>query len=177
MLMKRRSPSPTVVVAAIVLAAAALTSAAQTTDQHQPPQGNVVQPSVYRPGLGDLMTMTVQPRHIKLALAGREKNWVYAAYELHELQEAFERVAHVWPVWRSVPIAELVSGFTQKPMTLAEQAIKARDSAQFASAYEQLTNACNTCHQSAGRGMIAIQVPTASTFPDQDFQPQDDGAK
>ena len=26
-------------------------------------------PPAYRPGLGDLMTMTVQPRHIKLGLA------------------------------------------------------------------------------------------------------------
>jgi hypothetical protein len=36
------------------------------------------------------MTMTVQPRHTKLGLAGREGNWPYAAYELHELQEAFD---------------------------------------------------------------------------------------
>ena len=49
-------------------------------------------PEPYRPGLGDLMTMTVQPRHIKLLLAGHEQNWPYAKYELHELQEAFERV-------------------------------------------------------------------------------------
>ena len=27
-------------------------------------------PQAYRPGLGDLMTMTVQPRHIKIALGG-----------------------------------------------------------------------------------------------------------
>ena len=46
-------------------------------------------PQAYRPGLGDLMTMTVQPRHIKLGLAGQEKNWPYAKYELHELEESF----------------------------------------------------------------------------------------
>jgi hypothetical protein len=28
------------------------------------------------------MSTTVQPRHVKLAFAGREKNWVFAAYEL-----------------------------------------------------------------------------------------------
>jgi hypothetical protein len=39
-------------------------------------------PLPYRPGLGDLMTMTVQPRHIKLGLAGGEKNWAYAAYQI-----------------------------------------------------------------------------------------------
>src|SRR5215475_6106295 len=63
----------------------------------------------YRPGLGDLMTMTVQPRHIKLALAGRQKNWTYAAYELHELEEAFDRVTRVWPQWRSVPITDMMT--------------------------------------------------------------------
>ena len=31
--------------------------------------------------LGDLMTAFVQPRHIKLGLAGTERNWPYAAYE------------------------------------------------------------------------------------------------
>ena len=35
----------------------------------------------YSPGLGDLMTATVQPRHTKLGLAAREGNWPYAAYE------------------------------------------------------------------------------------------------
>jgi hypothetical protein len=35
--------------------------------------------------LGDLMTAFVQPRHIKLGLAGKEQNWPYAAYELDQL--------------------------------------------------------------------------------------------
>jgi hypothetical protein len=43
------------------------------------------------------MTVTVQPRHIKLALAGQERNWPYAAYALHELEESFERAARIWP--------------------------------------------------------------------------------
>jgi hypothetical protein len=34
-------------------------------------------PAAYRPGLGDLMTMTVQPRHLKVGLAGQERNWAY----------------------------------------------------------------------------------------------------
>ncbi len=57
------------------------------------PQGAAL--PVYRPGLGDLMTMTVQPRHMKLGLAGTEKNWAYAAYELHEPEESFEQAARI----------------------------------------------------------------------------------
>src|SRR5260370_25183532 len=66
-------------------------------------------PAPYRPGLGDLMTMTVQPRHLKLGLSGQEKNWPYAAYEGHELEEAFERIAKEVPKWRGVHVAPLLS--------------------------------------------------------------------
>ena len=128
-------------------------------------------PPTYRPGLGDLMTMTVQPRHIKLGLAGREKNWAYAAYELHELEESFERVARHSPQWRKKPIAEMMAAVTKDPMAALEQAIKSADTARFTAAYGQLTDACNTYHQSAEVGMIVIQIPDASTFPDQDFRP------
>jgi len=125
----------------------------------------------YRPGLGDLMTMTVQPRHIKLALAGRAQNWSYAAYELHELQEAFERAAAVWPHWQSMPIAEMIKAVTSDPIAELDQAIKAKDAARYDAAYRQLTAACDTCHQSADRAVIVIRVPEGDAFPDQDFGP------
>jgi hypothetical protein len=34
----------------------------------------------YHLGLGELMTAFVQPRHIKLGLAGKEQNWPYASF-------------------------------------------------------------------------------------------------
>jgi hypothetical protein len=149
--------------AAIVASGAVSTAGhAQSTssDQH-----------VYLPGLGDLMTTTVQPRHIKLALAGQQKNWTYAAYELHELEEAFERAARAWPQWQSIPIAQLITSATKEPIASLGQAIKAADSNRFMASYEHLTDACNACHQAANRPMIVIRVPDASSFPDQDFQP------
>ena len=127
--------------------------------------------TVYRPGLGDLMTMTVQPRHIKLALAGRQKNWTYAAYELHELQEAFDRAAKAWPQWQSVPISDLMTSATKEPIASLARAIKDGASDRFMAAYEHLTDACNACHQAANRAMVVIRVPDASAFPDQDFEP------
>ena len=83
--------------ATALLAAAMLISPAFVAAQ-APSDG----PPSYRPGLGDLMTTTVQPRHIKLAFAGREKNWTYAAYEVHELDEAFDRLSIQWPIWQKV---------------------------------------------------------------------------
>ncbi|MBI3514227.1 MAG: cytochrome c [Proteobacteria bacterium] len=132
---------------------------------------NAAAPPAYRPGLGDLMTMTVQPRHIKLAVAGRERNWSYAAYELHQLEEAFDRVARNWPTWRSVPIAEMMTSLTKEPMAALAEAIKSADASRFGTAFGRLTETCNTCHQGANSGMIVIRVPDNSPFSDQDFRP------
>jgi hypothetical protein len=147
-----------------VLALLVVPFAAQAQTAGAPPTG-------YRPGLGDLMTMTVQPRHLKLGLAGQEKNWVYAKYELHELEEALERVARLVPKWRDVEIAQAILATTKEPMEAVEQAIKAADAAKFADAYGRLTATCNACHQSSNVGMIVIQVPKTSPFPNQDFRP------
>jgi hypothetical protein len=136
-------------------------------------QGNPPAPvPVYRPGLGDLMTMTVQPRHLKLGLAGQEKNWAFAAYELHELEESFERVARVWPKWRQVEIADTIKATTAAPLEAVEQAIKAKNAARFTETYALLTETCNACHQSANVGMVVIQIPKSSPFANQDFRPQ-----
>lgn len=128
-------------------------------------------PQPYRPGLGDLMNMSVQPRHAKLGLAGRERNWDYAAFAVHELEEALEQVEKVWPRWEKHPIAEMLKSTTDQPMEAVEQAVKAKDAAQFDAAYRLLTDACNACHQSLERGFIVIRVPEISGFPNQEFRP------
>lgn len=148
------------------LSALAMTVAGAVLGQSNSP------PPTYRPGLGDLMTMTVQPRHLKVGLAGREKNWAYAAYELHELQESFDRVARAWPKWRQVEIAETIKATIEAPMAALGQAIEAKDSDRFAESYGQLTATCNACHQSANVGLVVIQVPKISPFTNQDFRPQ-----
>jgi hypothetical protein len=117
------------------------------------------------------MTMTVQPRHIKLAIARREQNWAYAAYELHQLKEAFDRSARAWPQWRRNPITELMSAATDEPMEQLAQAIKSKDSTQFDTAFALLTENCNACHESTNVGVNVIVVPdAAASFPGQDFR-------
>lgn len=150
----------------LLIAAGFLLMASASTTIAQAPSA----PS-YRPGLGDLMTMTIQPRHIKLAQAGRAQNWSYAAYELHELQEAFDRAATIWPRWQSMPIGEMMKNVTSEPVAALDKAIKAKDSAGYTAAYRQLTEACDTCHQAADRAIIVIRVPEGDMFPDQDFSP------
>lgn len=153
--------------AVVLLAGLGLVPASRVaTVQDAPPA-----PQAYRPGLGDLMTMTVQPRHIKLALAGREKNWTYARYELHELEEAFERVTRVWPKYKGLPLGGMVDAIAKGPMAEVSQAIEDKSAEKFTAAYSQLTEGCNACHQAANVGQVAIKTPNASSFPDQDFRP------
>lgn len=155
------------------LAVVSLSALAMTVSIAVLAQGNPPAPAAtYRPGLGDLMTMTVQPRHIKVGLAGQEKNWAYAAYELHELQESFDRVARTWPKWRQVEIADTLKATIEAPMAALDQAIKSEDPGKFTESYGQLTATCNACHQSANVGLVVIQVPKSSPFANQDFRPQ-----
>ena len=120
----------TVTLFGVAVLAVCLFATAQRGNGQTPPNPGP-QPPTYRPGLGDLMTMTVQPRHIKLGLAGREKNWAYAAYELHELEESFERVSRHSPQWRKKPIADMMTSVTKDPMAALEQAIRAADAERF----------------------------------------------
>jgi hypothetical protein len=140
--------------------------AAQTAPESQ------TAPPPYRPGLGDLMTTTVQPRHTKLGFAGREKNWTYAAYELRELEEAFDRLSVQWPQWQRVRIVELVETMIRDPLYELGLAIKEKKETEYAAAYGKLTEACNACHQAAKRPFVVIQDPRDNMFPDQDFRPK-----
>ena len=114
---------------------------------------------------GDLMVSILQPRHTKLALAGQARNWRYLTYELLEFEEAIERINRLSP-W----VAEQMQAFTSQPLANLTKAIKAEDAAGFTQAFEQLTQACNQCHQHFGREEVAIRVPEVSPFPNQDFR-------
>jgi hypothetical protein len=124
----------------------------------------------FQPGLGDLMTAFVQPRHTKLGLAGAEQNWAYAAYELDELRESFDDVARLVPKHGNLAIPAAIASTVRPPMAALDAAIKAKDHAAFNKAYGELTLSCNACHQSSDHPMIVIQAPTVSSFPDQDFR-------
>jgi hypothetical protein len=130
----------------------------------------VVQPD-YHPSMGDLMTMAVRPRHIKLGLAGKQSNWPYASYELSELRNAFARIARTIPKYQTMDTAEMTTALTKAPLDALDQAIAKTNTTQFGAAYAQLTQACNVCHQSQKHGAVVITAPDAAMFPDQDFRP------
>ena len=158
--------------AATVAGLAALLIFASSGPPLSPParaQAAAPQPD-YHPSMADLMTLAVQPRHTKLGLAGRARNWPYAAYEVSELKNAFARIARTVPVFNGNDTAALVSARIRPQLDQLEAAIKIRDGRRFDTAYADVTDACNVCHRALSHDPIVIKVPDAAAFPDQDFR-------
>jgi hypothetical protein len=126
----------------------------------------------YRVGMGEVMAFGVQPRHIKMALAAQAGDWAYASYAWKELGESFDRIPRAIPNYRGTPTTELFARFVKQPMASIEQAIMASDMNRFKTAYAELTQGCNGCHQQTDRAMVVIKVPdNSSIVADQDFKP------
>ncbi len=125
----------------------------------------------YEPGLVEFM-LTVQSHHAKLWLAGNARNWELAEYQADELKELIEDIATRIPVYKDVPVGNMIETASLAPLGEIEKAIKARDGKAFATAFDNLTAACNACHEAANRGFIVIQRPAASPFPNQSFAPK-----
>jgi hypothetical protein len=160
---------PTAGILAAALLAATIGADAQAPSQ--PPQRGPVSSALnYVPGVGDMMNLLVQPRHAKLWLAGQARNWDLAIYALQDLQQALSTVAKVQPKWRNLTVAEMIESMTGEATRDLETAIQARDSKKFATAFDNLTDGCNSCHAALNHGFIVIKTPEASAFPNQEFK-------
>jgi len=153
----------------VVLAAAtAGVALAQTAPAAAPaPTGGVE--ANFKPGFDDMMTMVVQPRHIKLYYAGQAKNWPLAAFQLNELRHSYDRIAAALPKYRTFSLKPTLTSMSWGAINALNQAITAKDSARFLAAYNQLTESCNSCHQALGHPQIVMKTPTSNPYTDQDF--------
>jgi hypothetical protein len=129
----------------------------------------VAQPD-YHPSFGDLMTMAVQPRHIKLGVAGHAGNWAYAGYEVSELRNAFARIARTVPRYNGADTQSLFAAMTADSLASVSAAIKDRDAGEFRRAYGRLTAACNACHVSQRHAFVVITVPSTNPYIDQNLR-------
>lgn len=122
------------------------------------------------PGLGEIMSLQLM-RHAKLWLAGSQKNWPLAAYELDELREGFADVQKHHPTHEGIPVGAMAQSLTRAPLAALDKAIEAKDPAGFTKSFDQLSGACNACHRAAKHGFIVITRPATSPFPNQRFAP------
>jgi len=151
------------------LIATAIAAAAQTPAQ-APQRGPVSSALNYVPGIGDMMNSLVQPRHIKLWLAGHERNWELAVFAHKQLQQALQTVGTVQPKYRNLTVPEMIDSMTGEAMRDLENAISAHDTKKFEEAFDNLTDGCNSCHTALNLGFIVIKTPEASSFPNQEFK-------
>jgi hypothetical protein len=128
-------------------------------------------PAPFAPNMGDMMSMLIQPRHAKLALAGKAENWVLAGYVLKELQQGFGTIAKTIPRWKALPVSELVDAALRQPFATIDLAIKSGDTREFAASFDRITAGCNACHSTADQNFVVIKTPDASVFPNQEFEP------
>ena len=124
----------------------------------------------YLPGLGEFMGR-IQVDHAKLWLAGEARNWELAGYQLGELKEVLSDVQDLVPRYQHVPVGEMIDAIIVGTITDLENAIATRDFSAFSVSFDELTAACNSCHQAANRAYIVIRRPTQSNFSNQEFSP------
>jgi hypothetical protein len=150
------------VAAAAILAIGVATSSSIAAGQAAP----TPQASGYLPSISDLMIATIQPRHERLWRAGQDGNWAFAAYELGNLHGAFERLGHAHPVTQNISFPEMITSVTEQPFKELTSAVQSKDGTAFASAYADLTAACNSCHQALNHGVVEIVVPSRTSASD-----------
>jgi cytochrome c556 len=120
----------------------------------------------YLPSISDLMIATIQPRHERLFRAAQAGNWAFAAYELGNLRGAFNRLGQAHPTEHDSSFPEMIASVTAEPFKELNSAIQSKDSAAFAKAYGDLTDACNSCHQALNHGVVEIRVPSRASASD-----------
>jgi hypothetical protein len=166
--------------AAAIAVAASLTAAAQNVAPGEVPSTVAPAPAArpgglvildFKPAMDDLMTMLVQPRHIKLYYAGQEKNWKLAAFQSNELRAALARIGRTIPTYRNIGVDTAVASIFSERLKAVDAAIKAADSAQFDASYRELTAACNECHTGMEHPFLVMKVPDSLNYPDQEFRP------
>jgi hypothetical protein len=111
------------------------------------------------PGLDDLMTMLIQPRHIKLYYAAVQHNWELSASESRELRGSFRRIVQAVPRYLDDDVNETLTAIILPKMDAVDAAIASADEKKFFNAYAGLTAACNACHSYMQHPFLIIKVP------------------
>jgi len=124
----------------------------------------------FKPTLSDLMTMLIQPRHLKLWAAGQQRNWTLAAFELRELRAGFDKVAATIPKYTNIDLGPTFINIMDSQVRALNGAITSQNPMLFNTAFSDLTGACNSCHEALNHGFLVMKVPEVTGYPNQDFR-------
>jgi hypothetical protein len=156
-----------IIAAALVGLLLPLTTLAQTP---APAPAAAAAPKVYVPGLAQFMN-AVLIEHNKLWFAAKARNWELAAYELGEIKEVMSDVQDAVPVFKNIPLAQMLDAVITKEIVDLDKAVKVKDFKIFSAGYDNLNSACNACHQATENGFVVIRRPTLPAFTNQGYRP------
>jgi hypothetical protein len=109
--------------------------------------------------------LNMQLRHIKVWSAGRAKNWDLVKYEAEKLKADFDAATGFY---RGLPVNDIVTA--AKPLNVLIDAAANKDPALYARSFNQLTDACNSCHAAGQVGVVRIRVPRTPPFDNQSYE-------
>jgi len=113
------------------------------------------------PELGQQM-LELQIRHARLWQAGQARNWLLTQFQLAELRESFSGVVEQngdHAALQPKRLAEVLPAFTNPALKQLQDAVDAQDGQKFDAAYDELSKACTSCHESSDHGFLVIQRP------------------
>lgn len=105
----------------------------------------------------------------KLGLSVSAKNQALQGFYVHEVEEVVEELTEVED-FDGISIGELVKTTLVPTLEKLEHAVKAKDAAVVDTSFDEMLNACNTCHQNTNRPYIQIERRTDNPFL-QSFEP------
>ena len=157
-----------ITMASVALATAIVPAAAIAQHEHEEARPAVT--GGYAPRLSELMILQ-QIRHSKLWFAVAANNWELAEHGHYELKAGFADVARIYPTAYGVTFEPVVAALNAGEFAELAKAIDAQDRVKFSIAFDQLSAACNACHQVTKHAFIVIQQPISPPFNNQSFGP------
>jgi hypothetical protein len=152
------------------LAQAPPPAAPATPPAAKPAEAPKATAKAYVPGLEQFMNVILM-EHNKLWFAAKARNWPLAEYELGEIKEVMGDVQDIVPVFKNLPLADMLDAVVTKEIVDLEKAIAAKDYKKFVAGYDKLNAACNACHEGTENGFVVIKRPTRPAFTNQDYAP------
>src|SRR5438270_4642437 len=125
--MKLRHGFALLIAGSVGLAAIAIGYPAHSAAPATPPPGGGLTILDFKPAMDDLMTMLIQPRHMKLYDAGQQQNWSLAGFELNELGAALRRIGQTSPKYRDFCVDATVQSIFQPKIQAMTAAITAKN--------------------------------------------------
>ena len=107
----------------VAFVGAALVVTTIANGQSDPRQAGSTNAPYKMPSLADIMSLT-QWRHLKLAYAGRVRNWPLAGYEVGQMQQSFSAAAQLFPVYKDIPLAQLIKEESEPALAEVGKAIE-----------------------------------------------------